>query len=110
MTLSLRFQKAETLGLWRHLPGGRTMYWGVGVSQWSEHLGLVPVELGMSNHFLQLSGPDLLICNTVMVLRVLLGSHWIEDVKLLFKLKTLYQGCVICALEKPGVPQKGPSG
>lgn len=110
MTLSLRFQKAETLGFWKHLPEGRTISWGVGVSLGPEHQGQVPAERGMSGHFLQLSGPDLLICNTMVVLRVLLGSDWIEDGKLLFKLKTLYQGRVICALEKPGMPQKSLRG
>lgn len=86
-------------------PETRGTSWGVGVSLWPEHQVRVPVEWSMSGHRPQLPW-SALICGTVVLLRLLLGSDGTECEKVLCKLNTLSQGCVICVLENPGLPQK----
>lgn len=65
---------------------------------WPEDLvaGLCGVQLSVRGHVPQPSWPDLLICNVMMLLRLLLGPDGKEDGEVLCTLSTLCRRCVIC--------------
>lgn len=76
------------------------------VSLWPEYLVRAHPCWLWVGHFPELSRPDRLTCNMMMTLSLFFGSDGLEYVKVLGNLKTLNQGCLMCVLEKPGIPQE----